>query len=245
MLSRALLVCLTLACLTLLGSCSSVNSTLGGNTDKEALSAIEWSFGKAGIRIDLQADPRLNIFDGNAHTLVLGVAQFTEPNQFAALLGDSAAIGRLLEGGKLTPGMLALDRFVVEPGRSRSLMLDRAQQAQYVGLIAGYFELAPLQNTSLFRVPFDIAVTGRVISTRTATPAPLRIRLVLGSQRIAAAESLTAKGELLARPAPSAPPPADGKAPPKKEPPGAPLKVDLNTVRQAVDAANSARKLSQ
>jgi type VI secretion system VasD/TssJ family lipoprotein len=267
MLSRSFLACLWIASFTLFAGCSAVNSTLGGNTEKEALAALEWSYGKEAIRLDLQADPKLNIFDGESHTLVIGLVQLEEPNAFTALLADSAAVGRLLESGRGLPGMLVMDRYVVEPGRTRTLIFDRAQRTQYVGIVAGYYELDPLRNTRLFKMPIDIKSSGYVTTTRTATPAPLRLRLVLGAQRITAAEVLTGRADDPAKPAPKpAPPPPAEKAPPAKletkadpktdvKPPakpepkapakGASGQIDLNTVRQSVETANTVRKLTQ
>ncbi|MCE2947875.1 MAG: type VI secretion lipoprotein TssJ [bacterium] len=257
---RTLLVLAAAATLLLVAGCGSVNSMLGGNSEKEAMAALEWSYGKGAIRLDIQSDPKLNNYHGAPHTLVLGVAQFAEPNGFNLLLADPAAVARLLESGRGAPGVLAFERFVVAPGGTRTLTLDRAEKSQYVGVVAGYFEFDPLQNGRLFRIPVSLTSTGTVTRTRTAVPGSLSIRLVLGPQRLLAADTAAGKpGEppkpppdkpAEKKPAPKGPP---GKAPAAKPPPTQPaakadpntVPVDLTTVRQAVDGARTVRRLAQ
>lgn len=249
------------ATVCLVAGCGTVNSTLGGNSEKEALAALEWSYGRAAIRLDVQSDPKLNTFLDRPHTLVVGIAQFAEPNGFNLLLADPAAVARLLESGRGAPGVLSFERFVVEPGTAtRTLLLDRAEKAQYVGVVAGYFEFDPLQNGRLFRIPVSLTTTGYVTRTRTAAPGTLSIRLVLGPQRLLAADTATGKPGEPPKPAPKPaedkPPAAKapaGKGPAPKPAPTAPaakpdpntVQLDLKSVGQAVDGARTVRRLAQ
>lgn len=224
------------AAFCLLGGCGTVNSMLGGNSEKEALAAMEWSYGKEAISVELQADPKLNVYEGVPHTLVLGIAQFAEPNQFKALLADPGAVAKLLESGRGVPGVLAFERYIVEPGRSRTLNLDRAQMAQYYGVVAGYYELDPMQNGRLFRIPIDIKSSGLISRTRTAQPAQQRIRLVLGPEKILAAEQIGDGEQQAAVPL---------DAPPRKGQDSGVIKVDADTIMKSVDLVNAARRLAQ
>ncbi len=220
----------------LLAGCGTVNSLLGGTSEKEAKATIEWNYGRNAITIELRSDPRLNIFDDQPHTLVLGVAQMAEPNGFTALLTDTAAVARLLETGEgKAAGLVQFERFVVEPGKSKTFSLDRAQMAQYYGVVAGYYRLDPLQNSRMFRIPTAVKSEGWVVKTRIAAPAPQKIRLILGAERVLGAEQL----------APDAEP--EGKLAANKGTDGGPgvMKVQPSDVKSAADTAQSVRRLQK
>jgi type VI secretion system VasD/TssJ family lipoprotein len=226
------------AAVVLLAGCGTVNSLMGGNSEKEAKATIEWSYGPGAISIDLRSDPGLNLYEGAPHTLVLGIVQTIDPNLFKALLADETAVARLLATGQSTPPMTAVERVIIEPGRTRTVQVDRAQMAQYFGVIAGYYQLDPVRNARLFRIPVEVKSSGLIVKTRTAVPAPQRVNLVLGSERIVAAEQISpavvADGQDSA--------PSGGKRP---EPESGLMKMDAADVRQAADTANAARRLAK
>ena len=56
-----------------------------------------WSFGKDAIRLYLKSDPRLNIYDGVPHTLLLCIYQMADPNAFNQLREEKDGLPKLLE----------------------------------------------------------------------------------------------------------------------------------------------------
>jgi type VI secretion system VasD/TssJ family lipoprotein len=222
------------AAVALLQGCGSVNSMMGGNSEQEAKAAMQWSYARSAITINLRSDPKLNLYYGSPHTLVLAVAQVTDPNVFKTLLSDEIAVSRLLATGQGGPAMLAVDRLIVEPGRTQTVQLDRAQMAQYFGIIAGYYLLEPIQNARLFKIPVDVKSSGWVIKNRTAAPAPQRVNIVLGADRLMAAEQV--EPALLA---------AEQQADPRAKPESGPVNIDANDVRQAADVNNATRRLAK
>lgn len=177
--------------LFILQGCSSMNSALGGNSQKEAKAEVSWAYQRNGIQIELLAAPDLNAYFNQPHTLVLGVMQLEDSKPFLQLLGDPKALTTLLAGGKPTPDILQLDRYVVSPGKRDILDIDRVQDARYVGIVAGYYTFDSTAASRLFRIPLNISSAGMISTTYTATPANLALRLHLGRQRIVNAESLT------------------------------------------------------
>lgn len=174
----------------LLGACSSVNSALGGNSEKQAKAEVSWDFGREAIQIELASDDALNTRNDEAHTLVLGVFQLEDDKPFLALLGDSNALKTALINGK-AEGVKQLDRYVVSPGKRTVLALDRYQDVRYVGLVAGYYDFNAIKDSRLFRIPLNMTRQGWVSRTYEAQPAHLALRLQLGRNAIVNAQSLT------------------------------------------------------
>lgn len=230
----------------LLASCGTVNSLMGGNSEAEAKAALEWSYAPGAISIELRSDPRLNLHDDAPHTLVLAIVQTIDPNLFKALLADETAVARLLATGQSIPPMTAVERVIVEPGRTRTIRIDRAQGAQYFGVIAGYYQLDPVSNARLFKIPVEVKSSGLVVKNRTAAPVPQRVNLVLGAERVMAAEQISPPVVAAEQPA-GKPGGRSGGKPAEKpgEPESGLIKIDANDVRQAADSANAARRLSR
>ena len=222
------------ALLLALAGCSSINATLGGNSEQEALGKVVWNYAENAITLHTVADPRLNEHDAQSHTLVLAVVQSADANAFISLLADSAAVAKLLETGKPMAGLLAVDRFIVKPGERATNKLSRAQFAQYFGIIPGYFQLEPKRNARFFPFGVQVESKGVMVKTRTAAPAPLVVRLDLGPFQVAAAQQMNVEATMVTAD------PARAKAAQS-----GPLNVDLGNALDAARAAQSARQLTR
>ncbi len=186
------LLLLTLAgALFLAQGCSSVNSAMGGNTQKEAKAEVEWDFSRKAIQIELATDDNLNAYFNRPHTLVMGVFQLEDAKAFMQLLGDAGKLKTILATGDAGKDVLHLDRYVVSPGKHTILDIDRVQDARFVGIVAGYYDFDPTSSSKLFRIPLNIQTSGLISTTYTARPAHLALRVQLGPSRIANAQSLT------------------------------------------------------
>jgi predicted component of type VI protein secretion system len=164
---------------------------LGGNTPKEAKAEVEWPYEKDAILVDLVSDLTLNFYSNQSHTVVLGVFQLADQKAFVDLLSKPEAVMKVLVGGKTAPEVVQFDRYVVSPGKKTTLKIDRVQGAKFVGFVAGYYQLKPVQAARLFRIPLNIETSGIVTTTYKAEPAVLALRLFLGNDRIVNAEVLT------------------------------------------------------
>jgi predicted component of type VI protein secretion system len=179
-------------------------SCSGVDKEKMAIAEMKWDLSPSAIQIHLASDPNLNLYDGRRHTVLLGVCQTADPNSFLVQLSNQSTIGRLLETGQGLPTMISgFNRFVVSPGQKDTLALDRAQGAQYVGIVAGYYNLDPAGVARLFTVPVLLQKKGFFSKTVTAAPQPLNIDLTLGATEIAAASRVAPPldgGELVPAP---------------------------------------------
>jgi type VI secretion system VasD/TssJ family lipoprotein len=180
---------------TLLVGCNTVNSAMGGNTQKEAKAEVSWDYQKNGIMIELVSGNDLNFYANESHTLVLGVYQLADSKPFVKMLANSSQIMRTLETGKGGDGVLQLDRYIVSPGKRTTIVLDRVQDARFVGMVAGYYQGSGAGVARLFHIPLNIKTEGVVSTTYIASPAVLATRLYLGSEQIVNAEMLTYDAE--------------------------------------------------
>lgn len=180
-----------LAALLFVQGCSSVNSAMGGNTQKEAKAEVSWDYARNAIQIELVANADMNSYFNQPHTLVLGIFQLEDSKPFLQMLGDPKTLTAMLASGTPSKDILQMDRFVVTPDKRTILDLDRVQNAKFVGMVAGYYHFDAAEAARLFRIPLNIQTEGLVTTTYKATPANLALRLFLGRQRIVNAQSLT------------------------------------------------------
>jgi predicted component of type VI protein secretion system len=163
-------------------------SCSGVNKEELAIAQMKWDLAPSAIRIHVVSDSDLNLYDGRRHTVLLGVCQTADVNSFLVQLSSQNTIGRLLETGQGAPTMIAgFNRFVISPGQKDTLSMDRAQGSQYVGIVAGYYNLSPTGVSRLFAVPVLMQKKGFISKTVTASPQPLDIDLKLGAMEIASA----------------------------------------------------------
>jgi len=168
----------------MLAACGSVNSFFGGNSEKQALQEMKWSYAPDGLRIAIEADPLLNEAGGQPHMLAVVIVQLEAPNAFQAFTADSDKLRGLLLAPGPAQGMLSLDRVFIAPGERRTLTLPRVEKAQYIGLAAGYNHLDPARSTRLYQIGVHVDSSGLVIKTRTAAPDALAVDLHLGPENI-------------------------------------------------------------
>lgn len=202
-----LLVLLTLffSC-TLTTSCSSINSAMGGNSEKDALANIVWSYGPNALQLSLDSDAALNTYDGEAHSVVLAVVQSAEPAPFYSQLQTPDTLAKLLQTGQPTPGLLQVTRYAVEPGHQTMVQLDRAQGAKYAGVIVAYYGVPLARTAKLFNLPVTVEKKGIIASYYSAKPAAANIQVKLGAESLINTEittlppTLPAKGEAASAP---------------------------------------------
>jgi len=218
----------------LLAGCAAAKSALGGNTRKTAVAEVEWKFGKNAILLELNADPSLNEYDGEAHTVLVGVYQMVDSAAFYKQLADPAALANALETGKAGENFVDFSRFVVPPGQRTILTLDRVQNAKYIGISTGYYNIAPANTARLFEVPLSIESSGLVAKTYAAAPAQLALRLQLGAYGVIEAERLNRESD---EKSPTDTVPLDGG--------GMELKVTPDDVKAAINFNNAIKKLRE
>jgi type VI secretion system VasD/TssJ family lipoprotein len=174
----------------LAASLVSAGCSLGGNTRKDAMSQLSWDYAADAVILEVAAQPNLNLYDDQAHTLLLGIFQMSDAAAFRELSVNPAAIANVMGGGKPGSGFLQFTRYVVSPGQHSILMLDRAQKTQLIGVIAGYYHLNTMTAVQVVKVPVDVSSKGWISKTYQAMPSPLTLRMDLGSDGILNIQSM-------------------------------------------------------
>lgn len=162
---------------------------------QQADALMKWEFTPGGIEVRFKADPQLNYYDGNPHTLALCIYQLAAPDSFKDQSQTESGLLTLLSCERFDEANVASSKRVfVQPGEERIMALDRAEGAKFLAVAAGYYELAPKAATRLFAVPVEEREeTEGWIFTETyvvRTPGKLFMNLLLGPKEIQRVGSL-------------------------------------------------------
>lgn len=139
----------------LLSACASTPTEL-------TIAPEDWVYEDRAITLTVKAPADLNSVSGRPHSLALGVFQLNDPNTFSGLSETRDGAVQLLQKGRIDDTVANFTIVNVRPGEKRKVHLNRAQTAQYVGIIAGYFELNPRNDVKLFPIPLKAQKRGLV-----------------------------------------------------------------------------------
>ena len=127
------------------------------------------------ITLDLKSGEDLNLYEGQAHTLLLCVYQLKDPNAFKQLADENEGLSALLGCSRFDASVTGSKRLVIQPNEETTKTLDRAEGTKYVGIVAGYYKM---QKESM------IHLENVQLSRFTKNPKRMEIRLFLGAQEI-------------------------------------------------------------
>jgi type VI secretion system VasD/TssJ family lipoprotein len=144
----------------------------------------ESQYEKEAIKINVKADPQLNLSDGKPHTLLVCVYQLDDPNSFNQLAGDQEGLYRLLECGLFDASVEGAKKLIVQPGQNTTFNLDRSQGARYVAVAAGYYLIERERVVRLYEIPVIIETKGFIRRSKQKKLDTLEIDLQLGSKQI-------------------------------------------------------------
>lgn len=151
---------------------------------KKTLPPPQWAYEKDAVKIEIQADPLLNQDNGKAHTLSLCLYQLRDPNGFNQLSQDREGLYRLLECKLFDAGVASSKRVIVNPGETTTLVMDRAENAKYLAVAAGYYTIEKERITRLIDIPVVIEKKGFISRERKQKPGMLDTTLFLGPEQI-------------------------------------------------------------
>ena len=153
--NREMLRYLLLLVPLVLAACSSAPTELTIEDD-------DWVYEDRAITITVKAPSDLNSVSGRPHSLALGVFQLNDPNTFTGLSTTMEGAVQLLQKGRIDDTVANFTIVNIRPGEQRRVLLNRAKTAQYVGVIAGYFELNPKNDVELFPIPLKAVQRGLI-----------------------------------------------------------------------------------
>lgn len=151
----------------------------------QKISKPDWRFQKEAIRIHIKADHNLNLYNRRTHTLYMCFYQLGELNAFDQLAQDDIGIHRLLEAKMFDPSVAAVSTKTILSGEQITLSLDRAERAEYLAVVAGYY--AHLSDKRMVRRhKIQVFKKRKSFFKRTyqCIPCTLDIELLLGPNQI-------------------------------------------------------------
>lgn len=140
-------------------------------------------YDRDAIVLSLKADPSLNLYSEEPHTLAICVYQLRNPNAFIQLGHEKQGLSKLMECTVFDPSVTSAKMEFAQPGKELKQVLDRAEGAKCVGIVAGYYSVEgdipdPRKVTRLFFVP----VHDKIL--RSPKVEKLEIGLYLGPHEI-------------------------------------------------------------
>lgn len=151
---------------------------------QQAIDVARAIYASNAIRLTLTAEPQMNAFNNMANSSTIIIAQASNREQLDKMMANPALLRNLFSGTGVAEGVLQLDSYVMMPGQSVSLHIDRAEQARYVSIIAGYYPAPDMAHTRIYPLPLSLTTEGWWHKRWLAKYIPIRVALTLGRQTI-------------------------------------------------------------
>lgn len=151
----------------------------------QKISKPDWKFQKEAIRIHIKADHNLNLYNRKTHTLYMCFYQLSELNAFDQLAQDDSGIRRLLEAKMFETSVAAVSSKTILSGEHITLSLDRAERAEYLAIVAGYYaHLSDKRMVRRHRIQVLKERKSFFKRTYQCIPCTLDVELLLGPNQI-------------------------------------------------------------
>lgn len=122
----------------------------------------DWAYQERAIHIHASAPTDLNVISGRPHSLAIGIFQLNDPNTFRGLAETKEGSVQLLNKGRIDDTVAQFSRTIMQPGSAKVSILSRAQSAQYIGIISGYYGLNTELDVKIYEIPVKAAKRGFV-----------------------------------------------------------------------------------
>jgi type VI secretion system VasD/TssJ family lipoprotein len=122
----------------------------------------DWTYQERAIHIHAAAPADLNVISGRPHSLALGIFQLNDPNTFRGLSETKEGAVQLMNKGRIDDTVAQFSRTIMHPGGEKVAVFSRAQSAQYIGIISGYFGLNTELDVKIYPIPVKPAKRGFV-----------------------------------------------------------------------------------
>ncbi|MHA7879570.1 MAG: type VI secretion system lipoprotein TssJ [Saccharospirillum sp.] len=122
----------------------------------------DWKYQDRAVTLQVDSPSDLNALSGRPHSLVIGLFQLSDPGTFQGLTATQEGAIQLLNEGRIDNTIASFNRVIIEPGQTRTVVFPRAQGAQFVGLVVGYFGLSPELDVRIVEIPVTPARRGAV-----------------------------------------------------------------------------------
>jgi len=139
-------------------------------------------FAAGGIRIIYSSAENLNFYESGPHTVTFVVYQMEGAGKFNDLAKSEDGLLQLLQAERFDASVVGVDQYFIEPGEQKTLVIDRAEKAKWIGIVAGYYYMSPGKVTRVYEIPVSVEKKGIYgFRTTEAKVEKLVMKLHLGS----------------------------------------------------------------
>lgn len=140
------------------------------------------------IKLVVTATADLNSYHQQPNSCSLFVIQSEVRNQLDTLISDPVLLQGLFSGEQKASGILQINQYILMPGEAMSTTLPRAERAQYVAVIAGYYPSPGPDYSFVSAFPLKLIKHGWLFPDYSAEYQPQTISLKLGRLNVIQAE---------------------------------------------------------
>jgi len=144
----------------------------------------KYTYSENAIKVHLQADEKLNVYQGVPHTLLVCVYQLKDLTAYTQLSGKKEGLYQLLRGERFDPSVTYSDKIILHPGMNKRLTLDRAEGTRYLAVVTGYYSMATEKMTRVYDVPVVQERKGFFSIKKVEMVKDLDISLVFDAEQI-------------------------------------------------------------
>jgi len=146
---------------------------------------VKWGYMPGALTLNITADAGLNTYEGLPHSVVLCIFQLNEPSVFEEQATTEGGIRRLLACDRFDKSVTHYERRFVGPGSNATIPMDRSEGAQFVAVVAGYYDFQPGMVTRTWQIPLKVSQTGSLFwKSDVYNPGGLTMDLLLGPNSI-------------------------------------------------------------
>ncbi|WP_047608517.1 type VI secretion lipoprotein TssJ [Rahnella aquatilis] len=155
---------------------------------QKAISEVAAPFANGGITLKLRAEPGLNSLNEMPNSCTVLLLQARDKPTLDKILGNPATLKSLFAGAGSEGDVLQVDRYVMMPGQTNTVHIDRARDTRNVALVAGYYPFPMKKHMVSAGVPVESESTGWWEPVWQAHLAPVTLSVTLGSESIVSSD---------------------------------------------------------
>ncbi len=146
---------------------------------------VKWTFEPKAITLNIYSNKNLNSYQDYQHSLMICIYQLNDQNKFLQINQTSDGLEKLLECNAFDPSAVGFQRLFIQPGQNQSVVMDRLEGAQHIGIVAGYADLSPANASKAYQIPIAQAKHGMMFRKKTMYWAgQLTLNIYLDTQSI-------------------------------------------------------------
>lgn len=159
-----------------------------GEARQQSADTVSAPFASGAITLNLRAEPGLNRVNELPNSCTVLLIQAKDKPSLGKVLNNPALLKGLFAGAGSEGDILQLDRYVMMPGQTNILHIDRAQNTRNIALVAGYYPFPAKQHMLTAEIPVETQSNGWWSPVWQSQLTPMTLSVTLGSESIVNAE---------------------------------------------------------